>query len=576
MELEKYKESLKKARGLKKADLVLKDANVFSSHTGEFIKGDVAVTNGIVLGIGDYEGKAEIDLEGKWLCPGFIDSHLHLESTLVTPSELVHQAVQCGTTTFIVDPHESANVSGTDGIDYILEQTEDVQANVYVMMPSCVPATHVDDNGCRLSVNKMKDYLNNPRILGLGEVMDAASVINGDNSMFEKLDLFQNKIKDGHAPFLSEKDLSAYVLAGISTDHECVDYEYAMKECRNGIQVLIREGSAARNLDEIIKGIVQHHTDTSCFCFCTDDKHIEDIRKEGHINYNVKRAVELGIPVERALQMATIQAARCYGLKHLGAIAPGYQADFVVLDNLETMKIHSVYFKGRRVLFSEKVEIKACKPKLKNTVYIKGFDAEKLKLKHPGSKAHVIQMLERQIVTKDVIEDVPYIIDCGGEMIFRADTAYQKIAVIERYNNTGKIGIGIIKGFGLTGGAIASSVSHDSHNIIVVGDNDEDMVTAVQELIRTQGGYTLVSEGNVYSTLPLPIMGLMSDEGYEKVKEILAQMISKAHKMGIPKGFDPFITLSFMALPVIPEIRITPRGTYLVKVDRMLQTPFEI
>lgn len=558
---------------MKKAELVFKNANVFFSHTGEFRMGDVAVADGMILGVGKYEGEREIDLEGRYLCPGFIDSHLHLESTLVTPGELIRQAAQCGTTTFIVDPHESANVSGTEGIDYILEQTEDAPANVYVMMPSCVPSTHVDDNGCILTAGKMKEYLDHPRILGLGEVMDAASVINGSLSMHEKLNLFQNRVRDGHAPFLAPGELAAYAMAGISTDHECVDYAYAMEECRNGMQVLIREGSAARNLEAIVTGIVEHNTDTSAFCFCTDDKHIEEIRKDGHINYNIKRAVELGLPVEKALKMATIQAARCYGLKHLGAIAPGYQADLVVLDSLENLEVLEVYHKGIRIQKDEKIEIKSCAPQLKNTVHLLNFRKERLKLVHKGEKAHVIRMLEGQIATEDVVEEVPWKEE-NGERIFVPNETYQKIAVIERHKNTGKVGVGIVKGFGLKGGAVASSVSHDSHNLIVIGDNDRDMELAVRELIRTQGGYTLVENGQVFGTLPLPVMGLMSDAGYENVNAALARMLPKAHEMGIPEGFDPFITLSFMALPVIPEIRITPRGIYLVKEDRMLKDPF--
>ena len=573
MELEVYRKYSQMARGLEKAELVFKNGRVFSSGTGEFIEGDVAVADGIVIGVGTYEGETELDLDGKVICPGFIDSHLHLESTLVTPGELVRQAAQCGTTTFIVDPHESANVSGTDGIDYILDQTEDAPANVYVMMPSCVPATHVDDNGCTLTAGKMKGYLDHPRILGLGEVMDAPSVINGSIAMHEKLRLFQDRVKDGHAPFLAPGDLAAYVLGGIDTDHECVDYEYAMAEARNGMLVLIREGSAARNLDAIVKGIVEHHTDTSSFCFCTDDKHIEEIRKEGHINYNVKRAVQLVLPVEKALQMATIQPAKCYGLYQLGMIAPGRQADFVILDNVTDLNVVDVYHCGKRVIRDEKVEVKPCPPHLKNTVHVSGFSEERLKLKHPGGKAHVIQMLEKQIVTSDVVEEVPWKV-LDGEKYFVPDGEYQKIAVIERHKNTGKMGVGIVKGYGIRGGAIASSVSHDSHNIIVVGDNDRDMALAVKEMMRTQGGYTLVRDGEIYGTLPLPVMGLMSDAGYESVNEALAKMIPKAHEMGVKDGFDPFITLSFMALPVIPEIRITPRGIYLVKEDRMLRTPF--
>lgn len=574
MELEKYRLYSEAARGIRKAPLVFRGARVFMAHTGEFVQGNVAVADGIILGVGDYSGEEEIDLTGKYLCPGFIDSHLHLESTLVTPGELIRQAACCGTTTFIVDPHESANVSGSDGIDYILKQTEDAPANVFVMMPSCVPATHVDDNGCTLTAGRMKSYVEHPRVLGLGEVMDAASVINGSVSMHEKLALFEKRVKDGHAPFLSPGDLAAYALAGISTDHECVDYEYAMAECRNGMYVLIREGSAARNLEAIVSGIVSSRTDTSFFCFCTDDKHIEEIKREGHINYNIKRAVQLGLPVEKALKMATIQAARCYGLSGLGAVAPGYQADLVVLDDLEELNVLEVYHKGRRILPDEKAGIAACPPGLKNTVHLKNFSMERLKLRHEGGRAHVIRMIQGQIVTEDLYEEVPFQ-ETEGDRLFVPEGDYLKIAAVERHKGTGKTGAGIVKGFGLKGGAVASSVSHDSHNLIVIGDNDRDMYLAVQELARTQGGYTLVENGKVYETLPLPVMGLMSDAGYETVNSLLKRMIARAHEMGIPEGFDPFITLSFMALPVIPEIRITPRGVYLSKEDRILETPFE-
>lgn len=574
MELEKYRIYSEMARGMRKAPLVFKNASVFYAHSGEFKTGDVAVADGMIIGTGVYQGEEEIDLTGKYLCPGFIDSHLHLESTLVTPGELIRQAAQCGTTTFIVDPHESANVSGTEGIDYILEQTEEVPANVYVMMPSCVPATHVDDNGCTLTAGRMKTYLNHPRILGLGEVMDGVSVVNGSVSMHEKLALFRGRVCDGHAPFLSSGDLAAYALAGISTDHECVDYEYAMEERRNGLQILIREGSAARNLKAIVSGIVENRTDTSGFCFCTDDKHIEDIRREGHINYNVKYSVELGLSPEKALQMATIQAARCYGLSHLGAIAPGCQADLVVLKDLSSMQVQAVYHKGIEIKKDQQKEIRPCAPNLKNTVHLKNFDEKDLQLPHTGSKAHVLEMVEGQIVTRDVVEAVPFREE-KGRRVFAPDDTWQKIAVIERHKCTGRIGVGIVKGFGIRGGAIASSVSHDSHNLIVIGDNDRDMYLAVQELVRIQGGYTLAEKARIFDTLPLPVMGLMSDAGYDKVNALLERMIPKAHAMGIKKGFDPFITLSFMALPVIPDIRVTPRGVYLVKEDRLLSSPFE-
>lgn len=561
MNLEMYKRCSDIARGLGKADFVLKNAKIVNVFTGEIIDGDIAVADGMIAGIGRYEGIREKDLNGRYVCPGFIDSHLHLESTLVTPKELISQAVLCGTTAFIVDPHESANVAGMAGIDYILRETEEVPANVFVMMPSCVPATGIDDNACRITADMMAPYLQKERVLGLGEVMDYISVVEGSPEMHQKLKLFEGRVRDGHAPFLQEADLQAYVMAGISTDHECSDFSYAMRERRNGMTVLIREGSAARNLQDIVQGIVKNHVSTDGFCFCTDDKHIEDIKREGHINYNVRKAIALGIRPVHAIQMATIQAARCYGLSHLGAVAPGYLADLLVLDNLEQAEVREVYYKGRRVEEEQVCPVHACPGELKNTVHVKDFTREKLN--YTGTfPCHVIQMEEGQITTKDVTAEKICQDDLEG------NGEVQKIAVIERHRETGMTGVGFVKGFGLRCGAAASSVSHDSHNIIVIGDNDEDMELAVRELIRTQGGYTLVHRHQVYETLELPIMGLMTDMGFEKANEKLERMILKAHEMGVPQGMDPFIALSFMALPVIPEIRITPRGMYSVTDSR--------
>lgn len=561
MNLEMYKRCSDIARGLGKADFVLKNAKIVNVFTGEIIDGDIAVADGMIAGIGRYEGIREKDLNGRYVCPGFIDSHLHLESTLVTPKELISQAVLCGTTAFIVDPHESANVAGMAGIDYILRETEEVPANVFVMMPSCVPATGIDDNACRITADMMAPYLQKERVLGLGEVMDYISVVEGSPEMHQKLKLFEGRVRDGHAPFLQEADLQAYVMAGISTDHECSDFSYAMRERRNGMTVLIREGSAARNLQDIVQGIVKNHVSTDGFCFCTDDKHIEDIKREGHINYNVRKAIALGIRPVHAIQMATIQAARCYGLSHLGAVAPGYQADLLVLDNLDQAEVREVYYKGRRVEEEQVCPVHACPGELKNTVHVKDFTREKLN--YTGTfPCHVIQMEEGQITTKDVTAEKICQDDLEG------NGEVQKIAVIERHRETGRTGVGFVKGFGLRCGAAASSVSHDSHNIIVIGDNDEDMELAVRELIRTQGGYTLVHRHQVYETLELPIMGLMTDMGFEKANEKLERMILKAHEMGVPQGMDPFIALSFMALPVIPEIRITPRGMYSVTDSR--------
>lgn len=557
MELKDYQRYSEITRGLRKAELVLKNAKIVNVFTGEILAGDVAIEDGIIVGIGSYEGKTERDMTGKYICPGFIDSHLHLESTLVTPGELVTVASRHGTTTFIVDPHESANVSGLAGIDYIVDQTEDVSANVFVMMPSCVPATSIDDNGCTLTAEDMAPYLKNERILGLGEVMDYISVVNGEAGMHQKLTLFENRVRDGHAPFLAERDLQAYVMAGIKTDHECSEFEYAMRERRNGMTILIREGSAARNVDAIVSGLVENHMTGEGFCFCTDDKHIEDIEREGHIDHNVRRAIELGMNPVDAIKMATIHSAQCYGFNNLGAVAPGYQADLIILNDLEKVSIDEVYYKGKVVQKDGKIEIRSCPEELKNTVHVGRFSEADLKLESPDGFFTVIEMQDGQITTKKQIKKL-----AEGKCSFVSDEQLQKIAVIERHKATGKTGVGIVSGFGIRGGAIASSVSHDSHNIIVIGDNDKDMWLAVQELIRVQGGYTIVSDHRVFDTLELPVMGLMSDAGYQYSNRKLKTMIDKAHEMGVGRGVDPFITLSFMALPVIPEIRITPRGIY--------------
>ena len=554
MNLEKYQQYSRIARGLEQADLVLKDARIINVFTEEIIRGDIAIQDGIIAGIGSFQGKEERDLGGKYVCPGFIDSHLHLESTLVTPAELVTVASRHGTTTFIVDPHESANVSGLAGIDYILEQTEDVKANVYVMMPSCVPATGIDDNGCTLTAQDMAPYLNNSRILGLGEVMDSISVVQGDKGMHDKLELFEGRIRDGHAPFLVEGDLQAYAMAGIATDHECSFFDYAMRERRNGLTILIREGSAARNLEALVGGLVQRKMNGEGFCFCTDDKHIEDI------HHNVRKAIRLGMNSVSAIKMATINAANCYGLKDKGAIAPGRQADLLVLSDLVNVEVEDVYYKGQLIDKNENIVIKPCASELKNTVHVAEFSKEAFHLESKDGTFPVILCEEGQITTRKGTLKAS-----DGPCEFQPDDDYQKIAVVERHKATGKIGRGVIGGFGIRGGAIASSVSHDSHNIIVIGDNDEDMELAVRELIRTQGGYTIVENHKVFDTLALPVMGLMSDKGFEKDNATLKRMIQKAHDMGVKKGHDPFITLSFMALPVIPQIRITPRGVYDVE-----------
>lgn len=546
------------ALGREKASLVFKNAKVVQVFTNEIIEGDIAVSEGTIVGIGEYDGIQEIDLQGKYVCPGFIDSHLHLESTLVNPGELIQQAGLKGTTTFIVDPHEAANVSGKDGIDYILNETEEAQANVYVMVPSCVPAGPYEDNGYILSASEMESYKNNPRILGLGEVMDCGAVIECENQMMKKLSLFEDRIMDGHAGYLDEKQTQCYALAGIQTDHECCTYEDAMREMRAGFQILVREGTAAKNLESIIRGVVENNIPCHQLAFCTDDKHIEDIQKQGHISYNVRKAIDLGLDAIEAIKIGSLYPAKRYGLTNLGAIAPGYQADFLVLSDLEKVEVEQVYYKGAQVVPKETGKHQPPE-KLTKTVYIKFDGVEELRLPMSGSRARVIEVIPGEILTNELIANVQV-----KDGYFAADDVYQKIAVVERHHATGKKAIGIVKGFFLKNGAIASTVGHDSHNLIAVGDNDEDMYRAIMALKECGGGYTVVETGKEPVVLPLEIMGLMSNKSYSEVQTQLKLMIDQARSMGIPEEIAPFTTLSFLALPVIPQLRITTRGLYSV------------
>ena len=549
------------ARGDVPAELVLRGGNVVNVFTGEIIKTSVAVTNGTIVGVGDpYVGEQEIDLTGKYLCPGFIDGHIHLESTMVTPSELVEQAVKCGTTTYIVDPHEAANVSGADGIDYILDETEDVPANVYVMMPSCVPSLPFEDNGCTFDAKEMQKYLDNPRVLGLGEVMDYVSTVSAAPMMAEKLALFDGRPKDGHAPGLSGNELNAYVLAGITNDHECSSFDEVMEKRRLGMHIHVREGSAARNLEPIIKGIVENGQDVSGFSFCTDDKHIEDIHTEGHIDHCIRKAIACGMKPVDAIRMATIHTAQQYGLQHqLGAIAPGMQADFVVLDDLETVAVSRVFHRGADVSgFHAQPKLPMDSP-LRQTVHCLPVQPEQLQVP-VGDTSPVIRVIPNEIVTG---HDTVCLPQQNG--LFVPNGEYSKIAVVERHHNTGKVGVGAVSGFGIRGGAIASTVAHDSHNLSVIGDNDGDMLLAIEHLRKIGGGYTLAANGKILHTVPLPIMGLMSDAGFDNVQTELSAMIAKAHEMGVPEGVSPLILLSFLALPVIPSLRITPRGLFDVE-----------
>ena len=544
----------RQAQGLDKAPVVLKGASVLNVFTDEWVKADIAIHDDTIIGVGTYSGEIEYNYSGKYIVPGFIDSHLHLESTLVNPKELVFEASQVGTLGFIVDPHEAGNVAGIAGVEYMINETASAQGDVYVMAPSCVPAVPGEDNGAILDGDMLHKLQANPRILGLGEVMDCYSVINSDPYMMKKLDYFKDTIMDGHIIGLSPEQLASYRLAGITTNHECISYEEAKEQVKNGIYVWIREGSAAHNLDSIVKGLVEKQGNTERYGFCTDDKHIEDIRSEGHISYNIRRSIELGLTPIQAYKMASTHPAACYGLKDLGAIAPGYSANFVILNDEQCVDIHEVFYKGKpieRVLVREE---KVVPSELLHTINIGTFIKGKLDISIEGPQA-IINIVLGQIVTQKTVEEVP--VENG---LFKPNAEYNKITCIERYKASGRNGVGILKGFNLKNGAIASSFAHDSHNLIVVGDNDADMMIAIERIREIGGGYVIASEGKVVEELALEVMGLITNRPHEEVDAKVAKMKDIAYGMGVPKGLDPFINLSFLALTVIPEIRITTTG----------------
>lgn len=544
----------RQAQGLDKAPVVLKGASVLNVFTDEWVKADIAVHDDTIIGVGTYSGETEYDYSGKYIVPGFIDSHLHLESTLVNPKELVFEASQVGTLGFIVDPHEAGNVAGIAGIEYMINETASAQGDVYVMAPSCVPAVPGEDNGAILDGDMLHKLQANPRILGLGEVMDCYSVINSDPYMMKKLDYFKDTIMDGHIIGLSPEQLASYRLAGITTNHECISYEEAKEQVKNGIYVWIREGSAAHNLDSIVKGLVEEQGNTERYGFCTDDKHIEDIRSEGHISYNIRRSIELGLKPIQAYKMASTHPALCYGLKYLGAIAPGYSANLVILNDEQRVDIYEVFYKGKPIERVLRREEKVVPAELLHTINIGVFTKDKLNISVEGLQA-IINIVPGQIVTQKTVEEVP--VENG---LFKPNAEYNKITCIERYKASGRNGVGILKGFNLKNGAIASSFAHDSHNLIVVGDNDADMMVAIERIREIGGGYVIASEGKVVEELPLEVMGLITNRPHEEVDAKVAKMKDIAYGMGVPKDLDPFINLSFLALTVIPEIRITTTG----------------
>ena len=544
------------AAGREPADLVLKNATFVNVFSNELSTMDIAVAEGLIVGMGSYQGRSEVDCTGKIVLPGFLDAHIHLESSLVSPTEFVKAVLPHGTTTVVTDPHEIANVMGTDGIEYMLQATEDLPVDVRFMLPSCVPATPLDESGAILDYRAIDSFYDHPRVQGLAEMMNFVGAINGDEQTVEKIVAAQahHKKIDGHAPDLQGNDLNAYIAAGVYSDPECHDVKDAIAKLERGQFIMIREGTAARNLEALMPLLTGKYADRCMFC--TDDKHPNDLLEKGHIDYIVKKAISLGADPITAVKVACHNAARYFLLNNRGGISPGYLADFVIIDNFQDFNIEQVYKKG--VLMVDHGEIQDFpSPEIEpylverahKTFHVAALTAEDFAEKRPRG---IIGMVDGEITT----------VDAGYSD--RIDVEYDvlKIAVVERHKNTHHIGIGYIQGYGLKSGAVATSISHDSHNIIVVGTNETDMAAAVNRVVELNGGIVVWDGGQPVAEVPLAIAGIMSDEPLVTVNEKLETAKDAAHKLGVNPGIDPFMTLSFMALPVIPSLRITTRGVF--------------
>lgn len=543
--------------------LVFKNAKIVNVFSHEIISGDLAIDNGIIVGIGSYEGTKNIDLDGKFIVPGLIDSHVHIESAMVTPQEYAKAVVPRGTTTIIADPHEIANVCGLEGIEYMLKSSENLPLDVYFMLPSCVPATNFENSGAILNSEDLSKLVNHPKILGLGEMMNYPGVIYKDEEVIKKLTIANknNKIIDGHGPNIKNEELNAYVISGVATEHECSTIDELVDRIRLGVYVMIREGSAARNLEVLIRG-VNGFNYNRCL-FCTDDRHPEDILKSGHIDNNIRLAIKNGLDPICAIQIATINAANCYNLKQVGAIAPGYKADLLIVDNLKDFNIEEVYKSGELV-GKNKEPLFEVSPlhmsSVLNTVKINNVNKNDLAIKLKDDIVNVIRLLPHNLVTEKVSRKID---SENNEFRYNEKLDILKLVVVERHKNTGNIGLGLVENFKLKKGAIASTIAHDSHNIIAVGDNDEDILKVIQEVKKLDGGIAISSQNKILETLSLPIGGIISDKSIDYVNEKLERMLEIAYNnLNVNKEIDPFMTLSFLALPVIPQLKLTDRGLF--------------
>ena len=554
---------------------LLKGGKVVNVFTGTVEKENILIEDGKIIGVGDYcEADVIDDVSGKYICPGFIDGHIHVESTMMTPVEFAKAALLHGTTAAVADPHEITNVCAAAGIKYMLEASKNLPVSIYFMLPSCVPGTIFDESGAVLNAEDLKPFYKEPRVLGLAEVMSYSQVISNDSKIMEKIADAKKlgKIIDGHAPLLSGHDLDKYIAAGISSDHECSSFEEAKERIKKGQWVMIRQGTAAKNLEGLID-LFDEPWKERCL-LVTDDRHAADFINEGHIDSIIRRAAELGKSPVTGIQMATINAAEYFGLKETGAVAPGYRADLAVLNSLEEIDVCDVYIKGEKIV-SNKIINNIKTPDIDTALFktvTNSFHLSKLKpedfyISPKGKKCRVIKTIKKQLFTDEWITDIDFDKNNGID----TERDILKIAVIERHLGTGHKTLGFISGIGLKKGAIASSVSHDSHNIVVIGTNDIDMACAVNQIIEMGGGYTVSESGNIKADLALPIAGLMADRPAEEIAKINLFLLKAVHDLGALEDIEPLMSMSFLSLAVIPSLKITTKG--LIDVNSQTVVP---
>lgn len=579
MLLETLRQQIAAGRSIVIADLVLKNARIINVFTNEIEKADVAISGGKIVGIGTYNGKSEVDLHGHYVCPGLIDGHIHIESSMLCGPAFEQAVLPHGTTAVITDPHEISNVAGTDGLDFMLETTKDLTLSVYFMLPSCVPATDLDESGAVLDAEQLRPYYRYPRVLGLAEMMNSYGTVRGDAKILQKICDCTNagKIVDGHAPFLSGKDLNAYIIAGVLSDHECSTMEEAMEKLRRGQYIMIREGTAAKNMAALLPLFREPYCNRCMLV--TDDKHPGDLLRGGHIDANIRKAIAAGVDPAIAVKMATLTPAQYFGLKQHGAVAPGYKADLIVVSNLEQFTVEQVYKGGSLVAEGGKV-LKPSPLVIDSTRFARvmdSFDMDEitmrdLELHKSGEHERVIRLIENELLTEEEI--IPFRQYPG--IAPGVDVAHKivKLAVFERHHHSGHVGLGFLGNYSLQCGAVASSIAHDSHNLIVAGTNDADMVLAGNTVRKNKGGLAFVVNGRVIGELALPVAGLMSAESVEVVMENVQHLKDALRTHGIAEGIDPFMTLAFVSLPVIPKLRLNTYGIVDVKKQRIVPAVF--